>query len=75
MAAWVAHCLLVRAEQKKLTMSDATIIREAVQPLTGSALGKTTQLLSKIGREETWIIGISVSGAPTYVNTFSRESR
>ena len=35
MAAWVAHCLFARS--KKLTMSDATIIREAVQPLTGSA--------------------------------------
>ena len=36
MAARVAHCLFARSK-KKLTMSDATIIREVVQPLTRSA--------------------------------------
>jgi erythromycin esterase-like protein len=53
--------LLVRAEQKKLTMSDATIIREAVQPLTGSAQDYDS-LLALIGDARFVLLGQASHG-------------
>ena len=53
--------LLVRAEQKKLTMSDATIIREVVQPLTRSAQDYDS-LLALIGDARFVLLGEASHG-------------
>ena len=56
MAAWVAHW-----EQKKLTMSGATIIREVVQPLTRSAQDYDS-LLAFIGDARFVLLGEASHG-------------
>lgn len=49
------------ARSKKLTMSDATIIREAVQPLTGSAQDYDS-LLALIGDARFVLLGEASHG-------------